>query len=49
VDLDEAVQLEVKEILAKHPRLVMEKKQRYAADPFVIALAKLKGLVVVNR
>jgi Domain of unknown function (DUF4411) len=48
VDLDEAVQLEVKEILAKHPKLVMEKKQRYAADPFVIALAKLNGLVVVT-
>ena len=48
VDLDEALQLEVKQILVKHPRLVMEKKQRYAADPFVIALAKLNGLLVVT-
>jgi Domain of unknown function (DUF4411) len=48
VELDEAVQLEVKTILAKHPRLVMEKKQRYAADPFVIALAKQNSFTVVT-
>jgi hypothetical protein len=32
--LDEPAQREVRAILARHPRLVMEKKQRFAADPF---------------
>jgi hypothetical protein len=38
----------VRAILAKHPKLVMEKKQRYAADPFVIATAKVKCLTVIT-
>lgn len=49
VALDETIQREVKAILAKHPRLVMEKKQRFAADPFVIATAKVRRIVVVTE
>jgi len=49
VELEEDVQVEVKAILAKHPKLVMEKKQRYAADPFIIATAKVKGLTIVTE
>jgi hypothetical protein len=49
VELEEDVQLAVRDILASHPRLVMEKKQRYAADPFIIAIAKLKGFMIVTE
>ena len=49
VDLNEDIQRKVKAILAKHPRLVMEKKQRFAADPFIIAVAKLRGLTLVTE
>jgi len=38
IDLDEAVQKRVKEILRDHPRLVH--RGRSTADPFVIALAE---------
>jgi hypothetical protein len=49
VELNEDIQKEVKAILVKHPRLVVEKKQRYAADPFIIATAKLRGLTIVTE
>ena len=48
-ELDEPTQREVKGILARHPRLVMEKKQRFAADPFIIATAGLLGLTIVTE
>lgn len=47
--LDEPIQLEAKAILAAHQRLVAEKKQRFAADSFVIATARVRGLVVVTE
>jgi len=43
------IQAEVKVILAQHERLVMAKKAAYAADPFVIATAKVRGLTVVSE
>ena len=49
VDLNEDMETGVKVILAKHPRPVMEKRQRFAADPFIIAVAKLRRLTVVTE
>jgi hypothetical protein len=49
LDLDEPTQRELKAILAKHQRLVAEKKQRFAADPFIIAVAKLQSLTIVTE
>jgi hypothetical protein len=49
LELDEATQREVRAILARHPRLVAEKKQRFAADPFIIATAKLQALTIVTE
>src|SRR3990172_1319442 len=42
---DEAVQIGVKEILGKFPKLVDTMKNRSRADPFVIALARVKGSI----
>jgi Domain of unknown function (DUF4411) len=39
----------VADILAKFPKLVMERKRAYAADPFVIGLAKLNGARVLTE
>lgn len=49
IDLDEPIQREAKAILAQHPRLVMAKKERFAADPFVIATARVRGLIVLTE
>lgn len=49
IDYEEDIQLEARAVLAKHQRLVMEKKQRYSADSFVIATARIKGLTVVTE
>lgn len=49
VGYEPAIQAEAKGILAKHERLVMEKKVAFAADPFVIATAKVRGLAVVSE
>ena len=46
--LDEAVQRATTEILTEFPRLVDSEKERNRADPFVIALAKIKGCPVVT-
>lgn len=43
------VQREAKAILATHPKLVMVKKVGFAADPFVIATAIVRGLAVVSE
>jgi hypothetical protein len=48
VPTDAAVTREVKAILAETPRLVMALKDRNRADPFVIAVAKLRGATVVT-
>ena len=48
VPLDAEVQQATTEILARFPRLVGAMKDRNRADPFVIALAKIKQAVVVT-
>jgi hypothetical protein len=47
-ELDDTVQVEAAQILTQFPRLVGEKKLRTSADPFVIALARVKSLQVVT-
>lgn len=49
VPTDELVLVEVSAVLAEHPRLVMERKRSFAADPFVIATARVLGGVVVTE
>jgi hypothetical protein len=49
IDYEEDIQLEARAILTQHQRLVMEKRQRYSADPFVIATAKIKRLTIVTE
>jgi hypothetical protein len=48
VPLDGNIQITVADILAKHPRLVDERKNRSQADPFVIALALNNTVTVVT-
>lgn len=48
VPIDAAVQVAVTEILTSHPRLVDTRKNRSQCDPFVIALAKIKGYTVIT-
>ena len=49
IDYEESIQLAARSILSKHQRLVMEKKQRYSADPFVIATAMVKSMTIVTE
>jgi predicted nucleic acid-binding protein len=48
VDLDPEQQQRVGEILAAFPRLVDTRRGRSGADPFVIALARVRGAIVVT-
>jgi hypothetical protein len=48
VPTDAAVAEEAKRVLATHQRLVMNLKGRNRADPFVIAVASIRGAVVVT-
>jgi predicted nuclease of predicted toxin-antitoxin system len=48
VPLDEDIQNATQEILIQFPRLVGAMKDRNRADPFVIALAKVKDAIVVT-
>jgi hypothetical protein len=48
VDLDDDVQDATTEILAAYPRLVKADQLRTSADPFVIGLAKVRGLIVIT-
>jgi hypothetical protein len=48
VRLDENIQRATQEILNEFPRLVGAMKDRNRADPFVIALAKVKEAIVVT-
>jgi hypothetical protein len=45
VEIDEAVQIQVREILNAHGRLI--RAGRSGADPFVIGLARMNGCAVV--
>jgi hypothetical protein len=47
-ELEDAIQIEAANLLAKFPRLVGQKKLRTSADPFVIALARVEGLKIVT-
>lgn len=49
VDLEEDIQLAVREILLEFPFLTKEISGRTKADPFVIALARARGLTVVTE
>jgi Domain of unknown function (DUF4411) len=46
--VDEEIQRAVASILQLYPRLVDTRKNRSRADPFVVALAQIKGCTVVT-
>jgi PIN domain nuclease of toxin-antitoxin system len=48
VAFDSEIELHVREIMTRYPRLVDSKKGRSVGDPFVIALARAKGLTVIT-
>lgn len=47
--MDEPLWREARSIMATFPRLVKEGKRKNQADPFVIALAKITGRIVVTE
>ncbi len=47
--LDEEVQLAVQEVMGQFPGLVDIQRQRSTADPFVIALAKVRQATVLTQ
>jgi hypothetical protein len=47
--LTDDVQRKAREILASHPTLIDVKKKKSGADPFLIALALLRGAAVVTQ
>jgi hypothetical protein len=47
-ELEEPVQIEAANVLARFPRLVGERKLRTSADPFVIALARVEDFEIVT-
>jgi Domain of unknown function (DUF4411) len=49
VPLEEDIQVETSAILSAHPRLMGKGKGRNAADPFVIALARVNDGAVVTE
>ncbi len=49
VPFEREIQIKSRQILSRHPRLVMIHKSAFAADPFVIATASLRGLTVVSE
>ncbi len=49
VPFETDIQIKSREILSRHPRLVMAHKTAFAADPFVIATAALRGVKVVSE
>lgn len=49
IAFDTETQIEVKQILKDYPKLVAVKKQSFAADPFIIATAKINHLIVVTE
>jgi hypothetical protein len=49
VDLDDEQQQEVRAIMAAHAGILQPSEDRVNADPFVIALARCRGLTVVSE
>ena len=49
VPLTAEVQMAVREVLSQHPRLIGVGSGRSGADPFVIALARVRNGVVVTE
>jgi len=49
VELDDEVQDATSAILGRYPLLVKASAQRTQADPFVIALAQVRGIAVVTQ
>lgn len=49
VPLDEEVMAATKEVLSEFPRFTGQMRGRNKADPFVIATAQTKGLIVVTE
>ncbi len=49
IPLEENIQERAKKILKKFPRLVSQKKIRFAADTFVIALAIEKNCMIITQ
>lgn len=49
VGYETEIQQEARSILEQYPLLVKQTKSRFAADPFVIATARIKGLVVLTE
>jgi len=48
IEIDEEIQPVVTEVLTSHSKLVKPLSNRSSGDPFVIALAKVKGAIVVT-
>lgn len=48
VPMDDEIQDAVSAILADHPRLIDTRRGRSGADPFVIALARVRGCAVIT-
>lgn len=48
VESDEGVQRAMIDVLEKYPKLVNPEKNRSTADPFVIAVARVHGAIVVT-
>lgn len=48
IPIDEEIQLAVLNILQNHKKLIDQRKNRSGADPFVIALAQIKGCAVLT-
>jgi len=47
-ELEDAIQIEAANVLARFPRLVGERRLRTSADPFVIALARVAQMQIVT-
>jgi hypothetical protein len=45
---DDEIQRAVSDILSSHPKLIDERKNRSGADPFVIAVARVRGCSVLT-
>ncbi len=48
IPIDTLIQMEVSKILKAHKKLIDERKNRSGADPFVIALARMKDCTVLT-